>query len=236
VLSGHAEATPGAVNAIFIIDLSGSTLTVTNLDANFDGVVDSRDNINGQNNFADILDVELGSILRVTSQLAGQVDDLLVGVIPFGLASETVDLGHTLFNQTFADPAVNVNGDGATTPDYEEATRSIYNNGTTSVVDRFRAFSFNDNTNFDAALKQLIGSLEIAPQADKTWSTSSATATPRRIRSWPTCSCSASRASSSMPSKSLAMPSAPRCRTWRMSSTREATPPALPAWSAIPKT
>jgi hypothetical protein len=79
-----------------------------------------------------------------------------------------VDLGHTLFNQTFADPAVNVNGDGAATPDYEEATRSIYNNGTTSFVDRFRAFSFNDNTNFDAALKQLIGSLEIAPNSDKT--------------------------------------------------------------------
>ncbi|MEZ6120964.1 MAG: putative Ig domain-containing protein [Pirellulaceae bacterium] len=165
-LSGNADISPGAVNAIFIVDVSGSTRFVNNLDANFDGVVNADDDINNFADFADVLDVELGAVLRVSQQLASQAVDVMVSVVPFGTESEAADLGYAYLNQTFADTSTYLNGN--LRPDYEDAVRSVYSSTGLAGASKFRDFSFQNGTNFAAPLDRLQEILDIAPDADKT--------------------------------------------------------------------
>ncbi|MEL6110190.1 MAG: FG-GAP-like repeat-containing protein, partial [Planctomycetota bacterium] len=53
-LNGSAISAPGATNAVFMLDLSGSTRHITDLDANFDGQVNNDDDLNGDGRVGDL--------------------------------------------------------------------------------------------------------------------------------------------------------------------------------------
>ena len=154
VLSGHAQGVAGAVNALYVVDISGSTAAVVGLDANFDGVLDSRDDLNADGRRGDILDAEIGAILKVTEHLTRQAGDVQIAVIPFAgrtiffpdNGAEAVDLGPGLLNQTFLGPFVNSNGNGMA--DFEEAIRTLFflnpGFGGRSGAKQFRSFLFGN--------------------------------------------------------------------------------------------
>ncbi len=177
-LSGQARAIADAVNLIYIVDLSGSTGAVTGLDANLDGVVDELDNLNGDDRIGDILDAEIGAILQNTQQIAAQAQNTLVSIIAFGGrtifvptdGAEPLDLGPGLFNQSFRDPAADIDRDG--TPDFEQAVRSMYffspGLGGFSGARRYRNVSIGSATDFGEAIREVAGLLDRAPAADQT--------------------------------------------------------------------
>ena len=178
VLSGHAQGVAGAVNALYVVDISGSTAAVVGLDANFDGVLDSRDDLNADGRSGDILDAEIGAILKVTEHLTRQAGDVQIAVIPFAgrtiffpdNGAEAVDLGPGLFNQTFLGPFVNSNGNGMA--DFEEAIRTLFfvnpGFGGRSGAKQFRSFLFGSSTDFQEAIAEVSGVLGRAPTAEQT--------------------------------------------------------------------
>ena len=178
VLSGQAKAVAGAVNIVYVIDVSGSTEFVTGLDSNFDGILDENDDMNQDNRVGDILDSEIGSLLKLTEFFAEQAENINVSVIPFGSrtivfpnnGAEPVDLSPGLFNQTFHDPFLD--DDKNAVPDAEQAARTVFyaNLGlaSRSGATAFRSFLIGTGTDFQEAIAELDGVLQRAPDADET--------------------------------------------------------------------
>ncbi|QGJ71800.1 Hypothetical protein PBC10988_35090 [Planctomycetales bacterium 10988] len=156
LLSGQASSFPGVVNAIFIVDFSSSTTFVTGLDANFDGVVDAADDINGDNRIGDILDVELGATLKVAQELNGQVGALNLAFIGFASTAEPFDLTSAPYWQTFIDLQQDSNRDGIS--DFEEVIRE----------GNHRSTYLGTGTNFAGAMESLKSLLQRQPTADRT--------------------------------------------------------------------
>lgn len=100
-LSGRAAAIEGAVNVVYVIDVSTSTQNECGFDSNFDGIVDENDDINGDAGVSSqpancdagtILDSELGATLLLDDFL-GQTSDLSHAVVVFSDAGKAGDLG-----------------------------------------------------------------------------------------------------------------------------------------------
>lgn len=122
-LSGNANLSGGAVNLYFVIDSSGSTTNPSGFDANGDGVVDARDDFNGDGRNGDVLDVELGASISVIEQFKQRSSDVLVSAIHFGGEAFAIDLGAKEFRQTFQSPNVSSSGENS---DIEQALRNHF--------------------------------------------------------------------------------------------------------------
>ncbi len=162
-LTGQVNLLSESINALFAFDLSGSTSLVTDLDANFDGTVNDQDDLNNDGIIGDILDTEIGAIIRISNDMAARVDDLLVAAIPFARTSWPADLGPELLNQTFRHPRT-----GGTIPDFERALRSTdVINGFFSGIDEYRTFWILAGTNFQSPIVTIDSILARAPDADQ---------------------------------------------------------------------
>lgn len=172
-ISGTTTVPSGAVNAIFMLDVSGSTRQITGLDANFDGLVNSDDDLNLDGNVGDLLDKEIGLVIETVSRLEEQIDDLRVAVVAWGMshpafpdAGEPVDLGSARFNQTFFQPGK----DSLADADFETALKSvrIHEQGliTFAGATHFRPFVIGSGNNYDEGLQEVLNILEVAPDAD----------------------------------------------------------------------
>ncbi|MEO1525906.1 MAG: putative Ig domain-containing protein [Planctomycetota bacterium] len=172
--SGNALAEPGAVDAIFMLDLSGSTRLITGLDANFDGVVDDADDMNSDGRVGDLLDREIGLVLESISRLVATQTDVRVAIAAWtasGIAlfdpGESLDLSSDRFNQVFVDPSLE-----ETRVELEQAVRSLYHNdqGITSHsgASLFREFLIGPGNDYDEGLQELLSVLDGASLADQT--------------------------------------------------------------------
>lgn len=173
-LSGNVATTPGAVNAVFLLDLSGSTRLMSGLDADFDGVVDDSDDLNGDGSVGDLLDREIGLTLETIRRLAESNTDVRVSVvawtgssIAFPSGGEVLDVGESRFNQLFVDPTLpNVQAE------LETAVRSLSYRlqglATHSGASQFREFIIGPGNNYDESLTTLLDVLDSAPEADQT--------------------------------------------------------------------
>lgn len=167
-LSGQVQLFPGAINALFIIDVSASTELQTGLDANFDGQVDLNDDLNEDGGVGDILDTEIGAVLNLVDKMQSRSDDLLVAAMPFAGAAWPLDSGTPAFNQVFVDPSENLSV-GERVADFEEALRSLHVvSGFFSGADLFNRFWVRAGTNFQTAIQEANNVLENAPAADRT--------------------------------------------------------------------
>lgn len=173
-ISGQTSVPAGAVNAIFMLDVSGSTKHISGLDANFDGLTNAEDDLNGDGNVGDLLDKEIGLVMETVSDLQQKVDDLRVAVVAWGMSStafpnagEALDLGSPRFNQTFVNPGQSEQIDA----DFETALKSV------SVTiqgligfagaTQFRPFIVGSGNNYDEALMEALDILNAAPDADE---------------------------------------------------------------------
>ena len=163
-LTGTAAATAGTSNMVFVIDVSSSTrdLPAGGLDANFDGVIDSNDDINADGRVGDILDAELGAVITAVRLAQETAIDLRVSVILFGAESEALDLGANLLNQTYIEATADQNSDGVS--DFEQAVRSVAVGG----ADLFRPIFVNATTDFTPAIHELSQVLSIEQDVDRT--------------------------------------------------------------------
>ena len=168
---------PGALNAIFMLDLSGSTQHITGLDANFDGEMDDSDDLNGDGRVGDLLDKEIGLEIETVGRLAERTDNLRVAAMvwtssgaTFPDGGEPLDIGAERFNQTFVVPGNDADLNGV--PDLEDAVRSAIfrNQGLASHAGatEFREFIIGPGNDFDEALQELLGVMDSAPDADET--------------------------------------------------------------------
>ena len=168
--SGQVTATPGAANVVFVVDMSGSIISVTGLDANYDGVVDEADNLNGDQRTGDILDAQIGAILNIIPTLSAATNDLQVAVVVFGSTAEPLDQGPEPLNQELRDPEIDNDANGV--PDVEDALRStdVYDTifVITPGVRLFKSFTFGSGTHFDNALVTVDQLLDRAADADAT--------------------------------------------------------------------
>ncbi|MEM8734448.1 MAG: putative Ig domain-containing protein, partial [Planctomycetota bacterium] len=172
-ISGSTSVPAGAVNAIFMLDLSGSTQLITGLDANFDGIADNADDLNGDGRIGDLLDKEIGLVQQTVSRLQETVSDLRVAVVAWGMsnaafpdAGEALDLGSSRFNQTFVAPGIDSQVDG----DFQAALASISIREQGLIefagADLFRPFVIGSGNNYDEALQEALSILDVAPDAD----------------------------------------------------------------------
>ncbi|MEM6366262.1 MAG: Ig-like domain-containing protein, partial [Planctomycetota bacterium] len=173
-LSGTATSAPGAVNAVFLLDLSGSTRLVTGLDANFDGVIDEHDDLNGDGRTGDLLDREIGLTMETVRRLSDSATDVRVAVaawtasnIAFPSGGEMLDVGSPRFNQIFVNPS-----DPQAMADLQTAVQSLSHRqqglATHSGASQFRDFVIGPGNNYDQSLETLLEVLEIAPESDQT--------------------------------------------------------------------
>ena len=153
-LSGQVTIQPAAANVLFVVDVSGSVIELTGLDANFDGVLDQADNLNGDQRVGDILDAEIGAVLRIIPSLAASSQDLRIAVVLFAGTAEPLDQGPAMLNQEWQGPLPDQNANGM--PDGEEALRSALVDDHIFSIDsgasRFRSFLLVAGTHFENAL------------------------------------------------------------------------------------
>jgi YD repeat-containing protein len=170
-LSGQASAVAGAVNVLFVVDVSYSTASITGLDANFDGSLNASDDVNGDGRVGDILDAEIGAILITSGRMADRADDLRAAVVAFAGSAEPLDLGSAIFNQVFRDPELDTNGDGVA--DFKQAARSLFVDDSQIFVihsgaTMFRSFEVAQGTNFQDAIVTVDELIDRGIAADQT--------------------------------------------------------------------
>ena len=157
-LSGSAAASNQSINAIFMIDVSGSTLEPSGLDVNGDGVIDANDDLNDFDNVGDVLDAEIAAALRLTQQLQVLSDDVRVASVMFAGGSEPLDAGPEPFNQNFVDPR-----DDTTyrddQPNFETAITSLWSQSLSFLslqgASRFRDMEVRAGTEFEPVMRDV---------------------------------------------------------------------------------
>ena len=174
-LSGEVDLFAGAINAIFLIDVSFSTTFEDGFDANGDGSVDLLDDINRSlagfsttSQAGDILDVELGAVQALIQDLETRSDDISVTNIGFARGAWFFDSSPNTLSQPFISP----NEDSSivrSTPDYIEAlnTAGIFN-GLQSGMTQFTQTQFAGGTLFSDAFRRVQEVNELGPDADRT--------------------------------------------------------------------
>ncbi|WP_253155892.1 RHS repeat-associated core domain-containing protein [Stieleria tagensis] len=170
-LSGNVGSANQSINAIFMIDVSTSTLTPSGLDVNGDGVVDANDDYNQFAGVGDVLDAELAAALRLTEQLQTLSDNVRVASVLFAGGSEPLDAGPELFNQNFVDPSIDTTYRGDD-PNFEIAVRSLWSQ-TLGFLSVQGAFKFRDTevrqgTEFEPAIRDVQNLIATAQPADRT--------------------------------------------------------------------
>ena len=162
ILSGVATVLPATASLVFAVDLSTSTGQVVGSDANFDGISDNRDDLNEDGSVGDVLDVEIGSLLRIVQNLRDNNIDARVAVVPFATFVETADLGPRFFNQSFHSPTADDDHNGIF--DIDEAVLTM----TAGHMELFRSMSLSQGTNFADTINEVDEVLERTIDAQKT--------------------------------------------------------------------
>ncbi|MGD9128712.1 MAG: CARDB domain-containing protein, partial [Planctomycetia bacterium] len=161
-LSGQARALSGSANIVFAVDVSGSVAFETGLDANYDGIINGDDDLNNDGSVGDILDVEIGSILRINQMLIDSGIAANIAVVCFALDGTPTDLAPYSFTQAYIGSQADENENGIL--DLEEAICSFtVDHGPTLFSDMY----VGGGTNFEAALDQIDGLIERAPAAER---------------------------------------------------------------------
>ena len=170
-LSGSALSTNQSINAIFMIDVSTSTLTPNGLDVNGDGVVDENDDFNNFPNVGDVLDAEIAAALRLTEQLQTISDDVRVASVIFAGGSEPLDAGPEEFNQHFVDAEIDTtyrddesNFDTAITSLWNESLGFLAIQG----AFQFRDMEVRQGTEFEPVMRDVEKLIATAQPADRT--------------------------------------------------------------------
>ena len=164
-LSGAASSLPATANLVFAIDLSASTAGFPGYDANFDGIANSTDDLNQDGSIGDILDIEIGSLLRIVQTLRDNNINAMVSIVAFATFAEHADLSPLSFNQTFASPHADVKGNGIY--DIDEVALSMRSAGNPGYVGKFREFELSFGTNFETTTQLIDEALERALPAQK---------------------------------------------------------------------
>jgi hypothetical protein len=136
-------------NVMYVVDVSGSTLSPTNQDCNGDHTVNALDDLNNDGVRGSTLDCEIGGVLALNNSLAGS-PGASAGVVVFGTQAAIADVDPAGGQQNFTSP-LNADENANGRSDIEDVTRSIR----VGLVNLFTAKSVDQSTNFDAALTQL---------------------------------------------------------------------------------
>jgi RHS repeat-associated protein len=161
-LGGLATTLPATANLVFAVDLSDSTRALAGSDANLDGIANDADDLNGDGYIGDILDSEIGALLRVVQSLRDNNIQAHVAIVAFASFAEYMDLSPRVFRQTFVSPTADDNRNGIY--DIDEAALSLRAGG----VGKFRPFEVSIGTNFSATTTVLNEVLERRLPAEKT--------------------------------------------------------------------
>lgn len=136
-------------NAMYAIDVSGSTLGPTGQDCNGDGVVSAADDLNGDSYVGSTLDCEVAGVLAVNRSLAG--GNSVAGIVVFGDTAVVADVGPADGLQAFTGLTTDADQNGRT--DIEDVARSLQAGG----VNAFRSATVGTATNYDDALSAIAG-------------------------------------------------------------------------------
>lgn len=134
-----------AGNAVYAIDVSGSTLGPIGQDCNGDGTANAADDINGDGYVGSTLDCEAAGVIAVNRSLAGDSGSA-AGVVVFGDSAVVADVNPAGGQQTFTGLTTDADQNGR--PDIEDVARSLRAGG----VNVFTPATVGTATNYDDAL------------------------------------------------------------------------------------
>ena len=129
-LSGRANAVGGSVAVLYIVDVSASTRR-SGFDADFSGVLDAADDVDGDGRPGTILDAELQAVVRL-DEILRETASVRHAVIGFSAESFAADLSPLRNSQVFWLPA-DEDRDQNGTSDFAEAVRSFSHTGLTGA-------------------------------------------------------------------------------------------------------
>jgi hypothetical protein len=136
-------------NVMYVVDVSGSTLSPMNQDCNGDHVVNALDDVNGDGYRGTTLDCEIAGAVALNSSLAGS-PGASAGLIAFGQTAAIADVDPTGGQQNFTSP-LSADKNGAGGPDMEQVARSLR----AGLVNLFTVKNVGQSTNYNATLIQL---------------------------------------------------------------------------------
>lgn len=152
-LTGTASIGPlsNSGNVMYVVDVSGSTLSPMNQDCNGDHLVNALDDLNLDGRRGTTLDCEIAGVVALNGSLAGS-PGASAGLIAFGATAATADVDPAAGKQIFTSP-LDVDKNGAGGPDMEQVARSL--DATAGRINLFTPQTVGLNTNYNAALTQL---------------------------------------------------------------------------------
>ncbi len=143
---GPSSSLSNEVNVIYVIDVSGSSISTQNNDVNQDGTVSPADDINGDGKEGTVLDAEVEGIIALNKSI-GAVTNIKVGLVVFGNTATLADVSPARGQQDFTSPHADIDGNGVA--DIEEAIRGII----AGFSGPFRPVEVGEGTIFENALK-----------------------------------------------------------------------------------
>lgn len=153
-VTGTASIGPlsNAGNVIYVVDVSGSTLSPVNQDCNGDHVVNALDDLNNDGRRGTTLDCEIAGVVALNGSLAGS-PGASAGLVVLGSTAATADVDPAAGKQIFTSPLdADKNGTGG--PDMEQVARSL--DAVAGKVNLFTPFTVGANTNYNAALTEVV--------------------------------------------------------------------------------
>lgn len=138
-------------NVIYVVDVSGSTLSPLNQDCNGDHVVNALDDLNNDGRRGTTLDCEIAGVVALNGSLAGS-PGASAGLVILGSTAATADVDPAAGKQIFTSP-LNADKNGTGGPDMEQVARSL--DGNAGRVTLFTPFTVGANTNYNAALTEV---------------------------------------------------------------------------------
>jgi hypothetical protein len=133
-------------NVVYVVDVSGSTLSPTNQDCNGDHTVNAADDVNGDGTRGSTLDCEIGGVLALNNSLAGS-PGASAGMVIFGQNAAIADVDSVGGQQNFISP-LDADHNSTGGPDLAQSARSIR----VGTISLFTSKSVGQSTNYDAAL------------------------------------------------------------------------------------
>jgi len=147
-VSGLAQIGPltESGNVLYVVDVSGSTNSVRNMDCNGDGSINNLDNLNSDPYIGTVLDCEIAGVIALNQSLAGS-PGAEAGLVAFGSVSATADISPAAGDQLFLSPlGVDLTGNGI--PDMEDVARSLQSGAITAFTPK----SVSVGTHYNNAL------------------------------------------------------------------------------------
>ncbi len=139
-------------NVLYVVDVSGSTVAVRNMDCNGDGTVNGLDDLNTDGYVGSVLDCEIAGVVALNESLAGS-PGAEAGLVAFGSVAANADVSPTGGDQPFLSP-LGIDLSGNAISDMEDVARSLR----PGAVTAFTAKPVSTGTHYDNALNQVLSS------------------------------------------------------------------------------